>query len=88
MNKIKEFLMFKKLGTPFIVQIIFWVGIAGWVVRLIGLVSELSTGAINIIGAMGIIIFWPIMLRIYCELIMMVFNMQKSLKEINEKISK
>jgi len=31
MNKIKEFLMFKKLGTPFIVQIIFWVGIAGWV---------------------------------------------------------
>lgn len=73
-----EFLAFKKMLTPVIIQIIFWIGVVGSV--LMGILQ------MNVSAGMGLvtIVVGPLVVRIYCELLMVVFRMNSTLSEIAE----
>lgn len=77
----KDFLVFRHMLTPFLVQIIFWLGVLACIV----------TGVVNIAHdqvwkGLQILIGGPIAVRIMCEFVILFFRINETLTEIkNEK---
>jgi hypothetical protein len=89
-----EYLVFRKMVTPLIIQIIFWLGIAAVsIVCLVQLVSALATGSVLIIvaGLFGSLIFFvlgTVTVRVYCELLVVAFRILDTLGEIKSQLEK
>jgi len=82
----KDFLAFRTMLTPVLIQIIFWVG-AG-ICILIGLMFILSGataqygGSANVLKGLAILILGPLTVRIYCEILIIFFRINETLTEI------
>jgi len=82
----EDFLRFKKMLTPVIIQVIFWIGAVGSVVMgLISIVGGANAayggGAMVLFGLMWIVL-GPLVARIYCELLMVVFAINDTLTDV------
>jgi len=72
--------------TPAIIQVLFWVGAIMSV--LAGLVTMATSfgryggGAVTFLGGLFMIILGPVVVRIYCELLILFFRMNETLTEI------
>lgn len=88
---IGEFLAFRKMITPVVIQIVFWVGVAISVIMgLISIAAGLSqfgSGVLVIVGLLYIFI-GPLIVRIYCELLILFFRMNESLTEIKNDLKR
>ncbi|MCX8037635.1 MAG: DUF4282 domain-containing protein [Candidatus Sumerlaeia bacterium] len=74
----EEFLAFRKMITPMIIQVIFWIGVV--VAVLLGFVMLFK----NILLGLIQIIVGPVLVRIWCELVILAFKMLEVLQEIRE----
>ncbi|MDH7514375.1 MAG: DUF4282 domain-containing protein [Bacteroidota bacterium] len=74
-----EFWSFEKMITPTIIKILFWIGIVLCVI--IGILV-MTKGDILILGGLLIIILGPIVWRVYCELLMVIFSINDHLRQI------
>ncbi len=89
-----DFLKFKKMITPTIVQVLFWVGIVFAIVG--GLIMVISSFFLDIADGAGFyfvtglltIILGPVFVRIYCELLILFFRMNETLTEIKDSLAK
>ena len=84
----EEFLSFRKMITPLIIQIIFWVGV---VVCVIAGIAEIIAGTKSFYGGgelvlMGILLIFigPLLVRIWCELLILSFRINENLIEIKK----
>ena len=75
-----DFLAFRKMITPMIIQIVFWLGVA--VIVIFALISIASgyTGPV-LIGLLQLIV-GPIVWRMWCELVIVWFQIANSLADI------
>jgi len=89
---LKDFLSFRKMITPIIIQVLFWVGAAGMVIAsLVTMVSSLSrygSGIGGFFGGLLMLVIGPVMVRVYCELLILLFRMNETLTEIKNSLSK
>lgn len=74
-----SFLTFRKMITPVIIQIIFILGVLATII--VGLVA-LMRG--EILSAIVSILIGPIFVRVYCELLIVIFSINDRLAEIKE----
>lgn len=75
-----DFLTFRRMITPIIIQVLFWVGIAAVLITgLIMLTQEPFLGLL-------IIVLGPIAVRIYCEILILFFRMNETLTDIDEQL--
>ena len=90
-----NFLKFRTLITPVVIQIIFWLGVIGCIVGGIIMASTAEDDSYYGDGdtdgaqvAMGIlvIIFGPLFWRIYCELMMIQFRIHGAIREMHRDI--
>jgi len=72
-----EFLSFRKMITPVIIQVIFWLGVVGSVLVGLGAVF----GGRGLYG-LGLIVVGPIVVRIECELLIIMFRIHDALQDI------
>jgi hypothetical protein len=79
-DQMKDFLTFKKMITPIIIQVLFWLGVAGTVIM--GFVSLFSG---QILMGLGMIILGPIGVRLWTEILIVLFKINDNLTEINNK---
>lgn len=81
-----DFLSFRKMITPVIIQIIFWIGVVGFIVLgfvMIGIGASLPWGGgTSILSGIACILLGPIGVRIYCEILILFFRMNETLTEI------
>ncbi len=82
----EDFLKFKKMITPIIIQILFWIGAAGSILLgLIGIVggaaAQSGGGGMMFVGLLWILL-GPIFARIYCELLIVIFSINDTLTEV------
>ncbi len=72
-----DFISFRRMLTPTVIQLLFWLGVAACV---IGGFVMLARGAV----LMGIIyiILGPIAVRVYCELLIVIFRINDTLTDI------
>ncbi|KAB7707360.1 DUF4282 domain-containing protein [Bacillus aerolatus] len=86
-----NFLSFDKMITPTIIKIIFWIGVAMSVLSGIGMmmtgVSSYYGGGLSVIMGLLTIVIGPLMVRVYCELLIIFFKMDESLKKIEKQLS-
>jgi len=87
-----DFLKFRKMITPVIIQVLFWVGVA---VSVIGGLITMGSSFGSYGGGVGTflmglltLILGPVVVRIYCELLILFFRMNESLTEIKEGLAK
>jgi len=90
MNDFSDLLTFKKMITPTIIQIIFWVGIIACVIGgivgiVVGAVRNTATGVLY--GLVALIV-GPLAVRIYCESLILVFRINDTLTEISNKMDR
>lgn len=74
-----DFLKFDKFITPSLIHLVFWVGTLSMVIpSLIMLPHSLLSGVIGIIAA-------PIIMRVCCEMVLVLFRINDALQEIKEQ---
>ena len=86
-----SFIKFDKMLTPMIIKIVFWIGVAisvltGLSMIIAGLGSPWGGGFQVIMGLLTIVI-GPLVVRIYCELLIIFFKMHESLQDIKAKLA-
>lgn len=82
-SKLKEFLSFERMISPFLIQIFFWVGVLICVVTGIWMIFSIS-----IFQGLWTLVLGPIVLRIICETAMLFFRMFDTLTEIKHSLNK
>lgn len=76
----EEFLSFRKMITPVLIQVIFWISSAFAVIGL--LTSGFSQGGAAILFALIIIPVAVLMIRVYCEVLIVLFRIYETLQQI------
>jgi hypothetical protein len=89
-SALADFLSFRRMITPTIVQIIFWVGTAlsllvGGFMIAVSATGANATSIIGVIYGLVILLLGPLVTRIQCELLIVFFRMHETLVEIKEK---
>ena len=86
-----DFLVFRKMITPIIIQIIFWMAVAfslifGLVSILMVLVASPHVDGLITLGGLFGSVLWmivgPVIARVYCEILILFFRMNDTLTEI------
>ena len=76
-----SFFSFDRMITPTIIKIVFWIGLVlSILVGLILLIAGGSSGA-RLVGLIYLLI-GPLLWRIYCEILIVIFKMHESLVAI------
>ena len=91
-GKIAEFFTFRRFITPVIIQIIFWLGVLICIGGGIAIMSAGGGGDYyyggggvewNVLAGLLVILIGPILVRIWCELQILLFRIFDELKQIN-----
>ncbi|MCJ7544121.1 MAG: DUF4282 domain-containing protein [Phycisphaerae bacterium] len=81
-----EFAKFQKMITPVVIQVVFWIAIAGCVISALVSFGK-GTGG-SILGGILVLLLGPLVVRIQCELIILMFRIRDLLQEICDKTHK
>ncbi len=82
-DKMKDFLFFRKMITPMIIQILFWIGIV--VVVIGGFVTMFTS---SFLAGLGMVILGPIGVRLWTELLIVIFKINDTLTDIRNNTKK
>jgi hypothetical protein len=77
----KDFLLFRRMVTPLIIQVLFWLLIIMAIVSAVASMfhKEFLTGILTLI-------FGPIFIRVACEGVLVFFRINDNLTDIRQKI--
>ncbi len=78
----KDFLTFRKMLTPVLVQFLFWLSLLIFII--IAIVDIIHQESWRVV--LEIIILGPLISRIVCEKIILLFHMNDNLIQIKEKL--
>ncbi len=84
-NKLNDFLSFKRMITPIIIQIIFWVGV---IFSILFGVNKLIQERGDTLQGLILIVLGPFLVRIICEMLILSFRINETLTDINNNIKK
>ena len=76
-----DFLVFRRMVVPVLVQVLFWIGVALCIIGALVLIA--GGGAL-----LGLVLLFlgPFMGRIYCELVMVIFRINETLSDIKNEL--
>ena len=77
----EDFLKFKKMITPTIIQFVFWIGVFVVIIAGIFMLRE------EVAAGIMMIVLGPLFIRIYAELLIVVFKINENLNEINNSLA-
>jgi hypothetical protein len=75
-----DFLAFRRMLTPWLVQAIFWAGLVAIIVASIGLI--VAGEPVQQVGGVFLLLLGPFVLRIWCEFVIVIFRINESLTDI------
>jgi hypothetical protein len=76
----RDFLFFEKMLTPKVITFVYWLLIVACVLGGLGTMFTTSFWA-----GLGILLFGTLAVRIYCELLMVLFKMNEALQSIRNR---
>ena len=88
MSQSNDFLTFRKILTPVIIQIIFWIGVVLCVVGgIIGIVyGAVENESVVLLYSLLVVVLGPLAVRIYCEMLIVMFRINDTLTDIYNKM--
>ena len=92
MTPMQEFLSFRRMITPVIIQILFWVGVVlcvlGGLISIIQGASAHYGGGGAVLGGLLTMLLGPVLVRVYCEILIIFFRINETLSDIRNNTSK
>lgn len=86
----RDFIDFRRMVTPVIIQVFFWIGVVGSVVAGLTLIFGGGTAEMSQAEAIGAglltLVFGPLAIRLYAELLIVVFRINETLTDISEQL--
>lgn len=87
-----DFLAFRKMISPVVIQILFWIIVIGVVLFGISIMSGTASYGTPFpvdpkIAGLIVIILGPLVVRFYCELLIVFFRMYESMRVIERNTS-
>ena len=76
-----DFLSFRKMITPVIIQIIFWIGVAAAIIGGIVVLVAADEAGTRVLGLLYMIL-GPLYWRVVCEIVILFFRMNETLTDI------
>ena len=76
-----DFLSFRKMITPVIIQIIFWIGVAAAIIGGIVVLVAADEAGTRVLGLLYMIL-GPFYWRVACEIVILFFRMNETLTDI------
>lgn len=76
-----DFLTFRRMITPVVIQVLFWLGV---IVTVILSIAQSREQPIMILG----VIIGPFIVRIYCEILIVLFRINETLTDIRRNTSR
>jgi predicted Zn finger-like uncharacterized protein len=89
-----DFLAFRVLVGPKIIQILFWVGVIGCIVAaLIGVylsvqIIDTTTGLLGLLWSLAILVVGPMLVRLWCEVLAVIYRIFDTLRDIRDDRAK
>ena len=88
----QEFLSFKKMITPIIIQALFWIftviAVLSGLVMIVHGAGSYGGGGGQVLMGLVWILLGPIVARIYCEILIVIFSINDTLLEIKKNLTK
>ncbi len=87
----KDFFNFKKMITPVIIKVLFWLGTLGCIIAGIFQIVMAYTGQLGfgvVLTGIGYIVLGPIVVRICCELLIILFSINDTLTDIQKQLNR
>ena len=78
-TNLQNILTFKTMITPMVIQVFFWIAVALVVISGLGAIF-----AGKFLYGLGMILLGPIMVRIYVELIIVIFKINEGVQKMSE----
>jgi len=93
-----DYLTFKKMITPIIIQILFWLAVIGIILAGLWIIVQglmtmakgsylVAIGLGQSVGGFVILIFGPVVARIYAEILVVLFRINEPLTEISKSLA-
>ena len=86
----RDWISFRRMLTPFLIKILFWINIVICVFAGLGVIIEsfdrYRGGGDQFFGGLMILVLGPLLIRVSCELLIVIFKMNESLSEISNKL--
>ena len=82
-----SFFSFDRMITPTIIKIVFWIGLVISVLLGLTLLLGGESGAVRVLGLLYLIL-GPLFVRIYCEVLIVIFKIHETLHSIDESVSR
>ncbi|MHB9112666.1 MAG: DUF4282 domain-containing protein [Thermoleophilia bacterium] len=79
-GKLKGYLRFDRMLMPILIQVLFWLGVVGVVIG--GIVTMTQKNGVGI--GLAIIILGPIGVRLYAEMLIVIFKINDTLTEVKQ----
>ncbi len=85
-----DYLTFRRMITPIIIQVIFWVGaVLASLSGVIMMIASLKLKQVDgVFIGFFVMILGPVIVRIYCELLIIFFRMNETLTEIHNDLKR
>jgi hypothetical protein len=86
-----DFLAFRRMITPIIIQIVFWIGVVACVVGgfVVMFVIELpGPKGQQFFSGLALLLLGPLVVRVYCEILIVIFRMNESLTDIRNNTAR
>jgi len=85
-----DFLAFRKMITPTVIQVLFWLGVIGCliagVLAIVGGTQASQGGVLLMLMGIGYILLGPCVVRLYCELMIVIFRINDTLYDIRNEL--
>lgn len=79
----KDFFSFRRMLTPLIIQILFWIGFIVCVIA--GIITLFAPN--GLVKGLETLILGPLLVRIVCELVILFFRINETLTDIRHALS-
>jgi hypothetical protein len=82
MGDFAEFMSFRKMMTPVLIQILFWIGVVfsviGGIVMIVAGATAYRGGAVMVLLGLFYLFLGPIWVRVWCELLIVFFRIEEN----------
>lgn len=82
----RDYLVFRRLITPIIIQIVFWIAVVAVVIAgVVRLVTAADSR--EVVAGLLLIVLGPIGVRVYAELLIVLFGIHNRLDEVTDLLT-
>jgi hypothetical protein len=79
-----DFLSFRRMAMPFVIQVLFWIGVMAAIVTGVAAIGlGASHHSLREVGAgVGLLLLGPLAVRLYAELLIVIFRINETLTDL------